>query len=377
MSRKRVLIVVNYFYPYVSGVSEYARAIAASLSAHHEVTVLTGKHIPELPDQEFFEGYTLIRAKPLFFLDKGYISSAFIRTFRRLAHQSDVINLHLPMLESGLLSSLTSRPLLLTYQCDMALAGGVLSRVAVMGVRLSMRLALARSKAVAVLSKDYAISSPILKGYEEKLVEITPPNRFEGEALGVPRRSQNVNLRCGFVGRFVLEKGIETIIEAARLLKDEPFEFWLAGDYKDVAGGSIFGRIGNDIESLGGKVRLLGRLSNERLIEFYRSIDVLLLPSTNRFEAFGMVQMEAMTFGATVVTSDMPGVRETVRKTKIGQLCEPSSGRSLVDAIRRARVERESISREDVRAAVHHAFGNEKFIGDYLALIDKLSVADV
>jgi glycosyltransferase involved in cell wall biosynthesis len=376
MSKKRVLIVVNYFYPYVSGVSEYARAIAASLATHHEVTVLTGKHLPDLPDQELFEGYTLVRAKPLFFLDKGYISSDFVSTFKRLARQHDVINMHLPMLESGLLSLLTSRPLLLTYQCDMAIVGGALSRLAVMGVRLSMRLALARSKAVVVLSEDYAMSSPLARGYHKKLVEVAPPNRFEGEALGRVKCSQNTNMICGFVGRFVLEKGIETIIEAARMLKDEPFEFWLAGDYKDVAGGSVFERLKNDIESLGGKVRLLGRLSNEELIEFYRSIDILLLPSTNRFEAFGMVQMEAMTFGATVVTSDMPGVRETARKTKIGQLCEPGSGRSLADAILRARVERQNVSREDVRTAVRREFGNNKFVDAYLALVEKLSIVD-
>ena len=376
MSKKRVLIVVNYFYPYVSGVSEYARAIAANLAEHHEVTVLTGKHLPDLPDQELFEGYTLLRAKPLFFLDKGYISSDFVFTFKRLARKHDVINMHLPMLESGLLSLLTSRPLLLTYQCDMAIVGGVLSRLAVMGVRLSMRVALARSKAVVVLSEDYAMSSPLAKRYHEKLVEVAPPNRFEGEALGGVKCSKNLNMICGFVGRFVLEKGIETIIEAARMLKDEPFEFWLAGDYKDVAGGSIFERLRNDIESLGGKVRLLGRLSNEELIEFYRSIDILLLPSTNRFEAFGMVQMEAMTFGATVVTSDMPGVRETARKTRIGQLCEPGSGRSLADAILRARVERQNVSREDVRTAVRREFGNNKFVGEYLALVEKLSTVD-
>ncbi len=377
MAKNKILIVVNYFYPYISGVSEYARAVAANLAKHHVVTVLTGKHIPDLPDVEVFEGYTLIRAKPLFFLDKGYISLDFIGLFRQLARDSDIVNLHLPMLESGLLSVLSSRPLLLTYHCDMAVVGGVLSRVAVVGVRQSMRLALSRSKAVAVLSKDYAGSSPILTECKDKLVEIAAPNRFEGEALGETNRSQTRSLRCGFVGRFVLEKGIDKIIEAARLLKDEPFEFWLAGDYRDVAGGSIFQLIKNDIEELGGKVRLLGRLSNEDLIEFYRSIDVLLLPSTNRFEAFGMVQMEAMTFGVTVVTSNMPGVRETVRKTKIGQLCEPNSAQSLVDAIRRARVEREGISREDVREAVHREFGNDKFVGDYLALIDRLSCADV
>lgn len=375
MTKKRILIVVNYFYPYVSGVSEYARAIAASLSKHHEVTVLTGKHRSDLHDHEWFEGYTLIRAKPLFFLDKGYISPAFVSRFRQLARHNDVVNLHLPMLESGLLSLLSSRPLLVTYQCDMAIVGSALSRLAVLGVRLSMRLALARARAVVVLSYEYAISSPLVRGYLDKLVEVVPPNRFDGEAIGNQERPQNGNLICGFVGRFVKEKGIETILKAARILKDEPVEFWLAGDFEEVAGGTVFGRIKHDIETLEAKVCLRGRLSDKELKSFYRSIDVLLLPSTNRFEAFGMVQMEAMTFGATVVTSDMPGVRETVRKTGIGQLCEPGSWNSLADAILRAREERIRVSREDVHTAVRREFGNEKFSAAYLALIDKLSTS--
>lgn len=372
MSKKRVLIVVNYFYPYVSGVSEYAREVARSLAPHYEVTVLTGKHLPDLLEEEYFEGYNLIRTRPNFFLDKGYISFDFFKVFKRLSRESDVVNLHLPMLESGLLSLLTSRPLLLTYQCDMAIVGRLLSRLAVLAVRLSMRIALVRSKAVVVLSRDYAASSPIVEDYLDKIIEIAPPNRFENECLQGSSCLQSENIICGFVGRFVLEKGIEVIIEAARMLKDEPIDFWLAGDYNDVAGGSVYEQLKNDIELLGGNVRLLGRLTNENLVEFYRSIDILLLPSTNRFEAFGMVQMEAMTFGATVVTSNMPGVRETVRKTKIGQLCDPGSGKSLAEAILRARNERKKISREDVRVAVLREFSKQKFIADYLALIDKL-----
>lgn len=377
MKRKSILIVVNYFYPYISGVSEYAREVANSLADYHDVTILTGKHLSELPDEEVFEGCKLIRAKPILFLDKGYISFEFIKIFKRLSNQSDVINLHLPMLESGLLSLLTARPLLVTYQCDMAIVGSVLSRLAVFGVRLSMRVALARSKAIVVLSKDYASSSPLVEDYLNKIIEISPPNRFENEIVECSKQLQRQKLICGFVGRFVLEKGIEVIIEAARILKDEEIDFWLAGDYKDVAGGSVYSSLKNEIESLGGGVRLLGRLSNEELIDFYSSIDVLLLPSTNRFEAFGMVQMEAMTFGSTVVTSDMPGVRETVRKTKVGQLCEPGSARSLADAILRARVERKDISRESVRAAVHREFSKVKFVNEYLQLIQNLSVQDV
>lgn len=376
MKKNKILIVVNYFYPYVSGVSEYAREVASVLAEHYDVTVLTGKHVPDLPSQEFFEGYNLVRAKPLFFLDKGYVSIDFVKSFIRLSRESEVINLHLPMLESGLLSLLTSRPLLVTYQCDMAIVGGVLSRLAVMSVRFSMRVALARAKAVVVLSMEYAKCSPLVKDFQHKIIEVAPPNRFENEKLEKiesAERLYNQNLVCGFVGRFVLEKGIEVIIEAARILKDETIEFWLAGDYKDVAGGSVYERLKSDIESLGCKVRLLGRLTNEQLVDFYKSIDVLLLPSTNRFEAFGMVQMEAMTFGAMVVTSDMPGVRETVCKTKVGELCEPGSGCSLAESILRARSEREKISRFDVRASVLREFSNSKFLDSYFALVKKLS----
>lgn len=376
VKKKRVLIVVNYFYPYVSGVSEYAREVAAGLSEKYDVTVLTGRHLPDLPEEELFEGFKVIRARPLFFLDKGYISFDFVATFARLAGQSDVVNLHLPMLESGLLAWLTSRPVLATYQCDMAVVGGLLRRLAVLGVRRSMRTALTRSRAVVVLSKDYASSSSVAHNFLDKVTEIAPPNRFENRALGDASRSQRPYLICGFVGRFVLEKGIEVIIDAARLLSHEPIEFWLAGDYKDVAGGSIYERIKDDVEALGARVRLIGRLSDDELIEFYRCIDVLLLPSTNRFEAFGMVQMEAMTFGATVVTSDMPGVRETVRKTKIGQLCEPGSATSLAHAILRARLEREKVSRSQVRGAVLREFGKSQFVHDYCILVDQLVCAD-
>lgn len=372
MIKKRVLIVVNYFYPYVSGVSEYARATAKALAKHHDVIVLTGKHSPELPDEEHEDGYLVLRAKALFFLDKGYISPAFVKMFKKLAEKSDVVNLHLPMLESGLLSLLTDRPVLVTYQCDMATVGNLLSRIAVIGVRLSMRLALSRATSIVTLSKEYALTSPFISQYTTKLYEIAPPNRFGDEELGYLQPIQNGNTVCGFVGRFVYEKGIETIVEAARILSNKPFEFWLAGNYKDVAGGSVFKQLEGGIAALGGKVRLLGSLSDADLMDFYRSIDVLMLPSTNRFEAFGMVQMEAMTFGATVVTSDMPGVRETVRRTKIGQLCDPGSGLSLANALERAKVERSNVTRQDVRASVLREFGNQKFVADYLGLIDQL-----
>jgi glycosyltransferase involved in cell wall biosynthesis len=156
-------------------------------------------------------------------------------------------------------------------------------------------------------------------------------------------------------------------------MQSENIEFWLAGDYKAVAGGSIYESLQEAISSLNGKVKVLGKLSEEDLVRFYSEIDLLLLPSTNRFEAFGMVQMEAMTFGALVVTSDMPGVRETVLRTGMGELAQPGSVASLVEAIKRALIIRARTSRDDVARALSREFSNDSFEAAYLTLIDNIS----
>ncbi|WP_188706284.1 glycosyltransferase family 4 protein [Silvimonas iriomotensis] len=379
--KKKLLIVLNYYYPYVSGVSEYARSVAESLANTYDVTVLTGKHLPDLPDVESRDGYTIVRAKPLFFFDKGYISINFLRLFRKLQKEADIVNLHYPMLESGVLASLTKKPILMTYQCDMALVGGVVSRLAVSLVRWSGRRAIERSARIVTLSSDYAAHSDALQSAMEKVVQVYPANRFENAAntpantAVLPCEVQEGKRIVGFVGRFVKEKGIDVLLEAISRVNDENVVFWLAGDYEGVAGGSVMDELSARLKSLGNQVVLLGRLTDDQLIEFYRAIDVLVLPSVNRFEAFGMVQMEAMTFGSLVVTTNMSGVREVVNRTGFGGLAAPGDSVSLEKAIRSVLEMRETCSREKVTRAVLETFNLQEFSSAYKKLIDELSSA--
>ncbi len=53
-------------------------------------------------------------------------------------------------------------------------------------------------------------------------------------------------------------------------------------------------------------------MPEERLGDFYASLDVFTLPSVNAFEAFGIVQAVAMLAGVPVLSSDIPGVRQPV-----------------------------------------------------------------
>ena len=70
--RPSVLTVINYYYPYISGLSEYARLVAENMAADGmDITVLTGRHRKDLAPTEAIAGVRVIRAAPFVFLHKG------------------------------------------------------------------------------------------------------------------------------------------------------------------------------------------------------------------------------------------------------------------------------------------------------------------
>jgi glycosyltransferase involved in cell wall biosynthesis len=64
---------------------------------------------------------------------------------------------------------------------------------------------------------------------------------------------------------------------------------------------------------LGDRVHFVGRLEQSRLVQALQAMDVFVLPSINRAEAFGLVVLEAMACGVPVVVSDLPGVRSVAQ----------------------------------------------------------------
>ncbi len=80
-----------------------------------------------------------------------------------------------------------------------------------------------------------------------------------------------------------------------------------------------------------GNVVLRGYLSDEDLIEEYARHDVVLLPSVNRMEAYGIVLIEGMASGCVPVASDLPGVRDVARGC--GMLAAPDDAADLRWAI--------------------------------------------
>lgn len=120
---------------------------------------------------------------------------------------------------------------------------------------------------------------------------------------------------------------------------------------------TIHGRI----TSLGDAVDVRGRVSEEELRAFYAQLDVLVLPSVNRYEAFGMVQLEAMQSGARVLASNLPGVRTIVQNTGNGEVVPIGDAAALADAMQRLIDSRSAVTRAEVRARALQTYPLRRF----------------
>jgi glycosyltransferase involved in cell wall biosynthesis len=105
--------------------------------------------------------------------------------------------------------------------------------------------------------------------------------------------------RVLFVGRLVYYKGLTVLLEA---IAATGASLVIAGD--GPLGPALRERAG----SLGvaGRVAFCSGLSDEDVRRLYGACDVFVLPSTERTEAFGLVQVEAMASGLPVVSTDLP-----------------------------------------------------------------------
>ena len=82
-----------------------------------------------------------------------------------------------------------------------------------------------------------------------------------------------------------------------------------------------------------GHWKFLGLLNPEQIAAFYPNLDILVLPSINSTESFGLVQIEAMINGIPVVASDLPGVRQPVKIHQFGKIFPVGDSNALASAL--------------------------------------------
>lgn len=133
------------------------------------------------------------------------------------------------------------------------------------------------------------------------------------------------------ISRVLYDKGYQEYVDAARIIKKQfpDTDFLLLGDidesYPNHVPQSI---VQKDVAD--GVINYLGYLSDVKPI--IQKCDCIIHPTFYN-EGLSRVLMEALAMSKVVITTDIPGCRETVEHLKNGFLVPPKNVKALVDAI--------------------------------------------
>jgi glycosyltransferase involved in cell wall biosynthesis len=344
----RILAALTYYRPYISGLTIYAERLARALVRRgHAVTVLAMCHDPSLPLDEVVDGVRIVRAPVLTRLGKGLVAPAFTARAAGLLRSADLLHLHLPQFDAAavaLIGRAQRVPIVVTYQCDLSLPHGAFNSTAEAALRVLDRVAGALAARVVTNTQDYSDHSPYLRRFRAKLQIIPPPVELASVDAAMVQRFRAQRLPQGkapiiaMVARLSAEKGVEVLLDALpRILAVHPGAcIVFAGPYRSVPGeGAYFERLRPRIDALvaAGHWRFLDVLDDESIAALYASIDLLVVPSVNSTESFGLVQIEAMTLGVPCVASDLPGIRHAVQTTGLGALFPTGDAAALARAV--------------------------------------------
>ncbi len=344
----KILTVLTYYRPHTSGLTIYAERLArAFVRRGHQVTVMTTQYDPSLPREEIMDGVRVLRIPVFLRVSKGVIAPTFGWVATKLVLEHDVVQLHLPQFDApgvAFRGRLFGRPAVLTYHCDLLLPRGLFNRFVNLVVKFQNNMAGILSNHIVTYTQDYADHSSYLSRYASKLTPILPPVELPTPtpeavtAFAREHRTKEKRPVIGMVTRFASEKGVEVLLDAlpAILKKYPQAQILFAGQYQNVMGEqAYFERLRGRIQEYerSGHWTFLGNLAPLELAALYPHLDVLVVPSLNSTEAFGLVQIEAMMNGVPCVASALPGVRMPVQMHALGRIAKIGDSADLARCV--------------------------------------------
>lgn len=373
----KILMALDYYRPNVSGLTLYVEHLAEGLAARgHEVSVLTHRHLPDLPAEARENGVRVVRAAVAGRIGKALVSPAILARAAAEIGRSDLLHLHAPLVNAVAFSSLAATlrvPIVVTYHCDLQPPSGLLQRFVEVIARASQNFALDRAERAVTYTEDYARHTPPLADRFDKVQWILPP---VAEPPETGRTEEDARRRYGvhgrpvllFLGRFAEEKGLFFLLDAfARVRKRyRDAQLVLAGENRMVPGERIGERLAPLLRDPESGVVATGIVPPREIADLFVLADVLVLPSINSTESFGLVQVEAMLRGVPVVASNLPGVRQPARMTGMGEIAPIGDAAGLARQIEKVldAPERYWRSRDEIRAM----FSPEKTLSAYEAV---------
>ncbi|MDX1413034.1 MAG: glycosyltransferase family 4 protein [Candidatus Promineifilaceae bacterium] len=379
----KILEVLTYFRPWVSGLTIYVERLSKALVEQgHDVTVLTSQYDRALPLYEVMDGVKVVRVPVALRISKGVIMPGFGPMAWKLAQRTEAIHLHLPQFDApgvAMRGRLMNKPVILTYHCDLQLPKGLFNRIVDRLVLVQNHLAGKLADTIVTYTRDYGLHSPFLAPYMDKKLKIVPPpitlTPTSEQSVSEFREKYRLDGRVviGISARLATEKGVEILLKALpAILEKYPNAVVLhAGPYKEIIGEEAYAaRLAPIFQRYKDHYYLLGTLYDEELTAFYKNLDVLCICSLNSTESFGLVQIEAMRNAVPVAACSLPGVRQPVTMTGMGEVTPIGDHKLLAQAIIKILDNKDSYIRDPNLIAA--SFDPSVTAANYVAIFESL-----
>lgn len=120
-----------------------------------------------------------------------------------------------------------------------------------------------------------------------------------------------------FCGRLIKEKGVLELIKAVKEIENKKIKLVVVGSINFAKGGKdqYTEKISKEIEGIN-KIVLTGYIDSRDLYKYYKSADVMVIPSIWE-EAAGLVCIEGMICKKPIITTDAGGIQEYVSSNSI------------------------------------------------------------
>lgn len=327
MTEKKINVLqVNKLYPPATGgVERVICQLAEGLCGRTRTRVLVCQKKGRA-SREKIHRVPVVRAASLGMYFSMPVSLSFFRLFRQMAAKSDIVQMHMPfpLGDLALKRSGYQGKVVVWWHSDI-----VRQEKLMKFYRPLMEWTLNRADRIIVATKGHIDGSAYLKPYRDKCViipfGITPPDIAE-----LPTEREPGPVRFLFVGRLVPYKGCSYLIEAVSRLADA--QLTVVGD------GPLKEELMKQALSSGiaGRVFFRPGLSDAQVREEFRRCDVFVLPSIERNEAFGLVQLEAMSWGKPVINTRLAsGVPCVSLDGLTGLTVPPEDAAALADAMQK------------------------------------------
>ncbi len=395
----KILLATDHYLPHPGGSSRVIYETSRRLAAHgHRVTVLTFERDAELPAEEEIGG-ARVRRIPL----RGRLSTyplAYKEGYRAASQalredDYDLLHIHLPLIGPGaqraarhariptvasfygpwgdeMRTELSAKPLQgarkATYQSyvrGLCLGLAAWQRQLLRDAdRIILLSGYSQGQVRELVSQKVAARADLIPGGVD-LARFHPAvdRQATRRGLGLPAEGDVLFS----VRRLVPRMGIENLLEAVALLRDEGRQITLVIG----GGGPLAGSLRAQAEALGigGCTRFTGFIPDDELPAYYQAADLFVLP-TLALEGFGLITLEALACGTPVIGTPVGSTAELLGSFDRRFLAAAVEPPALADAIRcgqdAAHAESDALRARCRQYA--NGFGWEEIVGRYEAV---------